>query len=150
MSLDQANAFRDYVAQNEDVQKEIRSALMTESAKVSEIAAKHGFTFTSEEGQQAWESAQDNELSDFELDMVAGGTGDWGGNGSSLLAFFACRKRSLIAARWVPITPKMKRDSKAHLAHSLANIRSGLGSQVSGNDSIANSGFTLCRFPCGS
>ena len=74
MSLEQANAFRDYVAQNEDVQKEIRSALMTESAKVSEIAAKHGFSFTSEEGQQAWESAQDNELSDFELDMVSGGS----------------------------------------------------------------------------
>ena len=73
MSLDQAHAFRDYVAQNDDVQKEIRSALMTESAKVSEIAAKHGFTFTSEEGQQAWDAAQDNELSDFELDMVAGG-----------------------------------------------------------------------------
>ena len=74
MSLEQANAFRDYVAQNEDVQKEIRSALMTESAKVSEIAAKHGFSFTSEEGEQAWETAQENELSDFELDMVAGGT----------------------------------------------------------------------------
>ena len=73
MSLDQANAFRDYVSQNEDVQKEIRSALMTESAKVSEIASKHGFTFTSEEGQQAWETGQDNELSDFELDMVSGG-----------------------------------------------------------------------------
>ena len=73
MSLDQAHAFRDYVSQNEDVQKEIRSALMTESAKVSEIASRHGFTFTSEEGQQAWDAAQDNELSDFELDMVAGG-----------------------------------------------------------------------------
>ncbi|MDA9711585.1 Nif11-like leader peptide family natural product precursor [Luminiphilus sp.] len=79
MSLDQANAFRDYVAQNEDVQREIRSALMTESAKVSEIAAKHGFTFTSEEAEQAWDAAQDNELSDFELDMVAGG--GRGGNG---------------------------------------------------------------------
>ena len=74
MTLDQAHAFRDYVSQNEDVQKEIRSALMTESAKVSEIAAKHGFSFTSEEGEQAWETAQDNELSDFELDMVAGGS----------------------------------------------------------------------------
>ena len=73
MSLDQAHAFRDYVSQNEDVQKEIRSALMTESAKVSEIASKHGFTFTSEEGEQAWDAAQDNELSDFELDMIAGG-----------------------------------------------------------------------------
>ena len=73
MSSDQANAFREYVSQNEDVQREIRSALMTESAKVSEIAAKHGFTFTSEEGQQAWDAAQDNELSDFELDMVSGG-----------------------------------------------------------------------------
>ena len=48
---------------------------MRESAKVSEIAAKHGFTFTSEEGEQAWETAQDNELSDFELDMVSGGWG---------------------------------------------------------------------------
>ena len=47
---------------------------MTESAKVSKVAAKHGFTFASEEGQQAWETAQDNELSDFELDMVAGGS----------------------------------------------------------------------------
>ena len=73
MSLDQANAFREYVSQNEDVQKEIRSALMTESAKVSEIAAKHGFSFASDEGQQAWEAAQDKELNDFELDMVAGG-----------------------------------------------------------------------------
>ena len=79
MSLDQANAFRDYVSQSEDVQREIRSALMTESAKVSEIAAKHGFTFTSEEAEQAWDAAQDNELSDFELDMVAGG--GRGGNG---------------------------------------------------------------------
>ena len=73
MSLEQANAFRDYVAQNEDVQREIRSALMTDSAKISEIAAKYGFTFTSEEGEQAWDAAQDNELSDFELDMVSGG-----------------------------------------------------------------------------
>ena len=73
MSLDQANAFRDYVSQNEDVQREIRSALMTESAKISEIAAKHGFNFTSDEAEQAWETAEDNELSDFELDMVAGG-----------------------------------------------------------------------------
>ena len=79
MSLDQAHAFRDYVSQNEDVQKEIRSALMTESAKVSEIAAKHGFTFTSEEAEQAWETAQENELSDFELDMVAGGSFRRGG-----------------------------------------------------------------------
>ena len=79
MSLDQAHAFRDYVSQNEDVQREIRSALMTESAKVSEIAAKHGFTFTSEEGQEAWDAAQDNELSDFELDMVAGGKQRFGG-----------------------------------------------------------------------
>ena len=53
MSLDQANTLRDYLSQNEDVQREIRSALMTGSARVSEIAAKHGFSFTSEEGQQA-------------------------------------------------------------------------------------------------
>ena len=78
MSLDQAKAFRDYVAQNDEVQREIRSALMKENAKISEIAAKRGFTFTSEEGQQAWDAGQDNELSDFELDMVAGGTASRG------------------------------------------------------------------------
>ena len=66
MSLDQANAFRDYVKQNDDVQREIRSALMTESAKVSEIAAKHGLSYTSEEGEQACDAGQDNELSDFD------------------------------------------------------------------------------------
>ena len=82
MSLEQANAFRDYVAQNDEVQREIRSALMRESAKVSEIAARHGFSFSSEEGQQAWETAQDNELSDFELDLIAGGFGGRHGNGS--------------------------------------------------------------------
>jgi predicted ribosomally synthesized peptide with nif11-like leader len=82
MPVDQANAFRDYVAQNDDVQREIRSALMTESASVSEIAAKYGSTFTSEEAEQAWDAAQDNELSDFELDMVAGGFGGRHGNGS--------------------------------------------------------------------
>ena len=80
MSLDQAHAFRDYVSQNEDVQCEIRSALMTESAKVSEIAAKHGFSFTPAEGQQAWDAAQNNELSDFELDMVACGSRVSGGS----------------------------------------------------------------------
>ena len=73
MSSDQANAFRDFVSQNEDVQKEIRSALMTERARVSEIAAKHGFTFTSDKAEKAWETARENELSDFELDMVSGG-----------------------------------------------------------------------------
>jgi predicted ribosomally synthesized peptide with nif11-like leader len=82
MPVHQANAFRDYVAQNDDVQREIRSALMTESASVSEIAAKYGSTFTSEEAEQAWDAAQDNELSDFELDMVAGGFGGRHGNGS--------------------------------------------------------------------
>ena len=46
---------------------------------MSEIASKHGFMFTSEEGEQAWESAQNNELSDFELDMVAGGKHARGG-----------------------------------------------------------------------
>ena len=57
MSLGQANTFRDYLSQNEDVQKEISSALVTESSKVSAIAAKHGFTCSSEEGEQAWDAA---------------------------------------------------------------------------------------------
>ena len=80
MPLDQANAFRDYASQNEDAQKEICSALITERAKVSEIASKNGFSFTAEEGEQPREMAQDNELSDFDLDVLAGGDRSGGGS----------------------------------------------------------------------
>ena len=34
MSLDQANAFRDYVSQNEDVHREMRSVLMTDTSLI--------------------------------------------------------------------------------------------------------------------
>ena len=50
------------------------------SAKVGEIAAKHGLPSHLKRLEWAWDAAQDNELSDFELDMVAGGEGGRGGS----------------------------------------------------------------------
>tara|TARA_B100001123_G_scaffold360076_1_gene415888 strand:+ start:1663 stop:1824 length:162 start_codon:yes stop_codon:yes gene_type:complete len=42
---------------------------------LSELAAAHEYTFTSEEAQNAWDVSQGGELSDFELEMVSGGLG---------------------------------------------------------------------------
>ena len=89
MSIEQANAFRTFVNENETVQDKIREGLVKdESFSLVEVAAEHGYAFTSEEAQTAWDEAQTDELSDFELEMVSGGgmfgrgrVGDcrWGG-----------------------------------------------------------------------
>jgi hypothetical protein len=42
------------------------------------LAAEHGYTFTSEEAQSAWDAAPEGELSDFEMHMVSGGIGPAG------------------------------------------------------------------------
>ena len=85
MSIEQANAFRTFVNENETVQDKIREGLVKdESFSLVELAAEHGYAFTSEEAQTAWDEAQTDELSDFELEMVAGGAriGDKGGLGT--------------------------------------------------------------------
>ena len=73
MSIDQANAFRTFVNENESVQEQIKGAASDESFSLVALAAEHGYTFTSEEAQSAWDAAQGGELSDFELEVVSGG-----------------------------------------------------------------------------
>ena len=74
MSIEQANAFRTFVNENETVQEKIREGLVKdESFSLVELAAEHGYAFTREEAQTAWDEAQTGELSDFELEVVSGG-----------------------------------------------------------------------------
>ena len=73
MSIDQANAFRTFVNENESVQEQIKGAASDESFSLVALAAEHGYTFTSEEAQSAWDAAQGGELSEFELEVVSGG-----------------------------------------------------------------------------
>ena len=76
MSIDQANAFRKFVNENESVQEQIQAVSTAGTLNLSELAAEHGYTFTSEEAQSAWDAAQGGELSDFELEVVSGGGAD--------------------------------------------------------------------------
>ena len=73
MSIEQANAFRTFVNENETVQDKIREGAKDESFSLVALAAEHGYAFTSEEAQTAWDEAQTAELSDFELEVVSGG-----------------------------------------------------------------------------
>ena len=74
MSIEQAHAFRTFVNENESVQEQIQSASAAGTLKLSELAAEHGYEFTAEEAQSVWDTAQEEgELSDFEVEWVAGG-----------------------------------------------------------------------------
>ena len=79
MSIEQANAFRKFVTENESVQEQIDKAVADGSLKLTKLAAEHGFEFTAEEAQTVWDAAQGGELSDFELEMVSGGDGHGSG-----------------------------------------------------------------------
>ena len=73
MSIEQANTFRTFVNENESVQDKIREGIKEQSFSLVALAAGHGYTFTGEEAQTAWDAAQENELTDFELEVVSGG-----------------------------------------------------------------------------
>ena len=73
MSKKQAIAFRKFVNENESVQEQIRKGAADGSFSQVEMAAKHGFAFTAEEAESVWTEVQGGELSDFELEVCAGG-----------------------------------------------------------------------------
>jgi len=74
MSIEQAQAFKDLTAQNEAIQEEILSlGGLPTGAYLSELGRRHSYEFTAEESDAAWETAQQGELSEFELEMVSGG-----------------------------------------------------------------------------
>ena len=62
--------FRNAVADNADLQEKVKAG-----ADLVALAKENGFEFTQEELETGWEELQqsDEELTDFELDVVAGG-----------------------------------------------------------------------------
>ena len=87
MSIEQANAFRTFVNENESLQEQIRAGLEDGSLDPIKLAAEHGYEVTLEDGVQM-NASHDNgelELSEFELDMVSGG---WDGQGGPTQEFF--------------------------------------------------------------
>jgi predicted ribosomally synthesized peptide with nif11-like leader len=63
--------FRQAVADNADLQEKIKAG-----ADLVALAKENGFEFTQEELETGWEELQESDegLTDFELDVVAGGS----------------------------------------------------------------------------
>ena len=75
MSKQAVLQFRDAVVESDDLQGRIRAGFESGDLSLSRLAGENGYEFTVEEGQQVWKELQESEreLSDFELEMVAGG-----------------------------------------------------------------------------
>ena len=63
--------FRNAVADSTDLQEKVKAG-----ADLVALGKENGFEFTQEELESGWEELQksDEELTDFELDVVSGGT----------------------------------------------------------------------------
>ena len=68
--------FRNAVAENADLQEKVKAG-----ADLVALGKENGFEFTQEELETGWEELQksDEGLTDFELDVVAGGSRSLGG-----------------------------------------------------------------------
>ncbi len=68
--------FRNAVADSADLQEKVKAG-----ADLVALGKDNGFEFTQEELETGWEELQqsDEELTDFELDVVSGGTRHRGG-----------------------------------------------------------------------
>jgi len=74
--------FRNAVLENDDLQDEVMSVVMTATANgsglgdgIATLAKTHGYSITSEEVYaHADFLGQDGDLTDFELEMISGGT----------------------------------------------------------------------------
>ncbi len=67
--------FRNAVNNSEDLQQQV-----TAGADLVELGAANGFNFTAEELNQGWQELQESDegLTDFEMEVVAGGNrGRW-------------------------------------------------------------------------
>ena len=76
------NSFRDAVLEDEDLQEQVISIVNTATSNgsglgdgIATLAKTHGYTITSEEvyAHQGF-LGQDGDLTDFELEMISGGT----------------------------------------------------------------------------
>ena len=78
MSIEQANAFRTFVNENEALQQQVMEGLQDGSLKLTALAKEHGFEVTAEEAlglldQANPETDGELELTDFEMSLVNGG-----------------------------------------------------------------------------
>ena len=73
MSIEAASQFWDAVNANEEWQEEIRNFTEEDHNNVDYAQGK-GYAFTDEEYKQFWSNDKNGELSDFETELVAGGT----------------------------------------------------------------------------
>jgi len=75
------NSFRNAVLENDDLQDEVMSVVMTATRNgsglgdgIATLAKNHGYTVTSEEVYaHADFLGQDGDLTDFELELISGG-----------------------------------------------------------------------------
>ena len=75
------NSFRNAVLEDDDLQDEVMSVVMTATRNgsglgdgIATLAKQHGYTITSEEVYtHADFLGQDGDLTDFELEMISGG-----------------------------------------------------------------------------
>ena len=82
------NSFRNAVLENDDLQDEVMSVVMTATRNgsglgdgITALAKTHGYTITSDEVyEHADFLGQDGDLTDFELEMISGGQGRGGGS----------------------------------------------------------------------
>ena len=73
MSIESAKAFRKHVDLHPELHEEVKAACLG-NGDLGEIGTRHGFDFTDAQARKAMSEVDgSNELSDFELDMVAGG-----------------------------------------------------------------------------
>ena len=77
------NSFRNAVLEDDDLQDEVMSVVMTATANgsglgdgIATLGMKHNYFFTSEEVYSHGDFlGQDGDLTDFELEMIGGGKG---------------------------------------------------------------------------
>ena len=73
MTIESANAFKQYVNHHPEIHEEVKAACLG-NGDLPEIGSRHGFDFTDAEATKVMSEVNNSgELSDFELDMVAGG-----------------------------------------------------------------------------
>ena len=81
MSKEAVRLFIEKAEQDEALQNIILNAFKNkeESINLVDLGREHGFEFTEEDGLEVWEEIQnEEELSDFTLELISGGSADQG------------------------------------------------------------------------
>lgn len=83
MSKEAVHLFLEEIEQDEELQEIVQNWYENPESDINlvHIGQEHGFEFTEEEGLEVWNEIQDaEELSDFALELISGGTSALCGN----------------------------------------------------------------------